>query len=192
MDSAPTGGASERAVVDREHLRMLSLFHYISGGIGICFAGLMGIYILFYAVFLVFAVTLAETDQRQREAAEMRAAEVRAAELSAAGESAAADIKETPAKKRSGAPPIGFLLAMFAILMLFGGGFFLLFLLHSVAVLYVGWALQKRRHKVLTQVVAATNLLLIPYGTILGVFTLIVVSRESVGRLYAAAEPAHA
>jgi hypothetical protein len=40
--------------------------------------------------------------------------------------------------------------------------------------LYAGRSIQKRRHKALIYVMAAFNCMFIPYGTLLGVFTFII------------------
>jgi len=47
-----------------------------------------------------------------------------------------------------------------------------------------GLFLLRRRHRIFSIVIAALNCLQIPFGTILGVFTIIVLSRESVQQLF--------
>ena len=51
--------------------------------------------------------------------------------------------------------------------------------------IYVGRCIQRRRRRTLALVVACLNTLLIPFGTILGVLALIVLTRRSVKPLYA-------
>ncbi len=53
--------------------------------------------------------------------------------------------------------------------------------------LMAGWGLLRRRWRVFCLVVAGVNCLGFPFGTALGVFTLIVLLRESVTELYAGA-----
>lgn len=48
-----------------------------------------------------------------------------------------------------------------------------------------GWFMQKRRHRVFSMIVAGFDCLQVPMGTVLGVFTLVVLNRESVAQLYA-------
>ena|SRR5579864_7775067 len=47
-----------------------------------------------------------------------------------------------------------------------------------------GSFLLKRRHRLFSLIVAGLNCLHVPFGTTLGIFTIIVLSRESVGELY--------
>lgn len=81
---------------------------------------------------------------------------------------------------RGSSPP-----AAFGYLFIVMGGMFIL----------VGWAaaictfisgrfLARRRKRMFSFVVAAVLCMFVPFGTILGVFTIIVLSRESVQRLY--------
>lgn len=51
-----------------------------------------------------------------------------------------------------------------------------------------GMFLRRRRHRVYSMVVAGLNCVQFPFGTVLGVFTLVVLARESVRDLYAANE----
>lgn len=50
--------------------------------------------------------------------------------------------------------------------------------------LYTGRCLAKRKNRMFCMVIAALSCLLIPYGTLLGVFTLIVLQRSSVEQLF--------
>jgi len=50
--------------------------------------------------------------------------------------------------------------------------------------IYVGRCIKRRTRRMLTFVIACLNVMFIPFGTILGVFTLIVLSRPNVKRLY--------
>jgi hypothetical protein len=58
----------------------------------------------------------------------------------------------------------------------------------AVALVVAGRNLQQHRRHTFCMVVAAISCLFMPLGTILGVFTLIVLSRESVKELFRAAE----
>jgi len=89
--------------------------------------------------------------------------------------------------KDSNAPPFG--------QALFGGAFAFI----GGAVVLGGWVtgalliysarmMQKRKHRIFSTVMAALICLNAPLGTVLGVFTLIVLSRPSVKDLYDAAE----
>ena len=54
----------------------------------------------------------------------------------------------------------------------------------TVLNLLAGIFIRKRRHRMFSLVVGALNCLHVPFGTALGVFTLMVLTRESVRRLY--------
>jgi hypothetical protein len=58
------------------------------------------------------------------------------------------------------------------------------FLVGAVGNLLSGLFLRRRRHRVFSMVVAGLNCVYVPFGTILGIFTFVVLSRESVRRSY--------
>jgi len=60
-----------------------------------------------------------------------------------------------------------------------------LFLAVTVLNLLSGLWLRRQRHRAFSFVVAAIDCLQVPFGTVLGVFTIIVLARESVAALYA-------
>jgi hypothetical protein len=59
-------------------------------------------------------------------------------------------------------------------------------LIYVVLNVVSGMFLLKRRHRLFSMVTAGLNCLGVPLGTVLGVFTLVVLTRDSVARLYAA------
>lgn len=82
--------------------------------------------------------------------------------------------------------PPAFLGVIFALI---GGFFFLLFQAVSICIIISGRCLHKRRRRTFSFVIACIACAWMPFGTLLGVFTLIVLSRESVKHLYAAKFP---
>ena len=60
-----------------------------------------------------------------------------------------------------------------------------LIVIQMVVTLLSGYFLWHRRHRVFSMAVAGFNCLNIPLGTVLGVFTLVVLLRESVEHAYA-------
>ena len=66
----------------------------------------------------------------------------------------------------------------------FTGLFVAWFLVSCIGNLLSGMFLRRRRHRTFSMVIAVINCLHIPLGTILGVFTLVVLGRESVRKLY--------
>lgn len=124
---------------DLEHLRLLSLFHYILGGLTAFFAC-----IPFIHVGLGIAMVLGKLDQG----------------------------------KNPPPPAIGWLFVVV-------GGFFILAGWTLAALMIVaGRKLARRRNRGFCTVVAAFSCLMMPLGTILGVFTLMVLSRPTVRRLF--------
>ena len=83
--------------------------------------------------------------------------------------------------------PSEFLGWIFAVL---GSVLFLIGLSMAICILIAGRSLALRKRYSFAFVMACIECLFIPFGTILGVFTIIVLSRESVRRLFStAAEP---
>lgn len=125
---------------DAEHLRLLSMFYYIRGGICAVFS-------CFFVIYIV--IGLAAT----------------------AGLAFAHD---------KNAPP-----AAFGLIFVFIGSFAVLGGWTWAGLqIYAGRCLAKRKHRMYCMVIAALSCLFLPYGTILGVFTLMVLQRPSVEQLF--------
>ena len=71
-----------------------------------------------------------------------------------------------------------------AVFVWFYVGFGAICLIIGIANLLSGLFLRKRRHRVFSLVVAGFNVLQFPFGRMLGVFTMVVLLRESVRELY--------
>lgn len=82
-------------------------------------------------------------------------------------------------------PPPELFFQMFFWIYLFVGAWCVI---SGVMNLLSGLFLRARRHRTFSMVVAALNCLHIPFGTVLGIFTLVVLSRESVCQLYDSVE----
>ena len=135
---------------DREHLRLLAIFHYVVAGLAALFSFFPLLYTTVGAIFIF-----------------------------AARHPAAAGPKpgEEP-------PPefIGWILAIVGSLL------FLLGVAIAICILIAGRSLAKRTRYWFALVVACIECLFIPFGTILGVFTIVVLSRESVKALFSTAQ----
>lgn len=128
---------------DEEHLRLLSIFHYVVAGLAFLFACFPIIHLIIGLVFLLAPEAL--------------------------GEGA-----------RGGPPPL-----------VFG----LIFTIIPSVIILVGWSvalciflagryLGRREHYTFCLVVAGVSCLFMPFGTVLGVFTIIVLVRPSVKALF--------
>jgi hypothetical protein len=128
---------------DAEHLRLLSIFHYVVAGV----AAFCSVFPLIYtAVGFVFVA-----------------------------------LSHHPPTNPSQQPPPAALGWVFV-----GVGIFLFLLgaVFALVLVFAGRSLSRRRHYWYAFVVACIECVFIPFGTILGVFTIIVLSRESVKTLF--------
>ena len=126
---------------DEEHLRLLSIFHYIVGG-------LAGLFALFPVIHLVIGLVF------------ILAPEV----FESKGET----------------PPalVGWLFVIFAGMFIITGWVLAGFIITA------GRFLARRRHRLFCLVIAGIECAFMPFGTVLGVFTIIVLMRESVKELF--------
>lgn len=89
-------------------------------------------------------------------------------------------------KDAKGGPPPREIFAIFKWFYLFAAGMIIgLGLIHVAS----GWCILKRRARTFSLVVAGVSCFGFPFGTVLGVFTLVVLLRESVAELYRAKGP---
>jgi hypothetical protein len=131
---------------DAEHLRLLSIFHYVVAGMTALFACFPCIYLVLGILFVSGALDHGKGNE---------------------------------------APPasVGWLLiAIAGVLILTGWSV-------AIAILVAGRFLARRAHYLYCFVVAAIECILMPFGTVLGVFTIIVLSRTSVRSLFPARSP---
>ena len=147
MSRVTISDEARRAIIDDEQLRLLSIAHYIAGGMCILFASLF----IFHFVMFFFV----------------------------AGNPAFFP----PAAPGHPAPPQGLFRVMGAVM----GLFILLGWTLGGLTIYVGRCIKRRTGRVLSIVIACVNLLFVPLGTLLGVASLMVLTRSSVKRQY---EPA--
>jgi len=128
-----------------EHLRLLSIFHYIVAGLGVFFSFFPLLYagmgtLILYAVY-----------------------------------------HPGPSNQNPPPPMLGWFFIASGVL------FFLAGLAMAICILLAGRSLSRRCHYWFVFVVACIECMFIPFGTILGVFTIIVLSRESVKALFSTA-----
>jgi len=138
----PMLGDEAQQKKDTEHLRLLSLFHFIFAGFGLL--GLAFMVVHYMAMRLFLSPEFARTHN-------------------------------------TGSPPPREVLAILAVVYVVVGFFLVLGLVLN---LLSGLWLRKRKNRLFSLVIAGLNCLQVPLGTALGVFTFIVLSRDSVRRLY--------
>lgn len=132
---------------DEEHLRLLSIFHYVVGGLTALFACI-------FLLHLGMGITMLVAPEQF-----------------------------TGGK---GPPPPHFVGWMFTAM---GGGLFLLGEALAACMILAGRALARRRRHTFVFVIACIECIQMPFGTVLGVFTILVLSRPTVKALFAAHHP---
>ncbi|MGD8388461.1 MAG: hypothetical protein PVG49_15050 [Desulfobacteraceae bacterium] len=127
---------------DEQHLKLLSIFHYVVGGIGCFFACFPLIHVVIGALFLLNPESL---------------------------------------QGNGGGPPsavFGWLFLIMGIL------FFAVGQAASICLIVSGRFLARRKKYMFSFVFACVECIFIPFGTVLGIFTIVVLSRDSVKALY--------
>lgn len=134
---------ARQQILDEEHLRLLSIFYFVS-------AGTTALFSLFGALYVAMGLLLVTS--------------------------------ASPFQGTQGDPPPA---AVGWIFVLIGGFIVVMFAVIAGLKLYAGLCIRGRRHRVLCMVVGGLSCMGIPFGTILGIFTFMVLQRPSVIALYA-------
>ena len=133
---------------DEEHLRLLSIFHYVVAGLAALFA-LFPIFHLILGLFMIFAPD-----------------------------------KMFPGKQDVAPALIGWFFVIFASVFITLGWTF------AALIVTTGRFLARHKHYTFCLVMAGIECLFMPFGTVLGVFTILVLVRESVKPLFGVNPPA--
>ncbi len=134
---------------DAEHLRLLSIFHYVV-------AGLVALFACFPVCHVVFGLVTAFSPNV---------------------------LEHIPEAQPEGLRIIGLFFAIVAsVFILFGWAM-------AFCIFLAGRYLHQCRHYTFCLVMAGIMCMFIPFGTVLGVFTIIVLMRPSVKEMFAAAVP---
>jgi hypothetical protein len=83
--------------------------------------------------------------------------------------------------KGKSSPPPAFLAYLFIAM---GGGAVLTGWTVGALTIYSGRCLQKHRRRMFSQIIAGIACMFMPFGTLLGIFTILALQRDSVRRLY--------
>ncbi len=124
-----------------KHVELLSLFHYIVGGITAFFSCIP---------FIHVALGLAMLSGKMF-------------------------------KEGHGAPPPAFIGWLFVIM---GGFFIVLGWSMAVCIIVAGRQLKRHRNRMFCMVVAGLECMFMPFGTVLGVFTLIALNKDSIKEMF--------
>ncbi len=127
---------------DLQHLKLLSIFYYVVGG-------LLALVACFPIIHFIVGLVMVAAPNT----------------MSGGG----------------GNPPPAFVGWLFVLV---AGGIILVGWLWAVCLISVGWFLGRRKHYIYCLIMGCSALLFQPLGTVLGVFTLIVLIRPSVKRLF--------
>lgn len=126
-----------QSVRDAEHLKLLSIFYYVAGGLTALVSLIPLIHVLLGSVILVGST------------------------------------------RQDGPPAV-----LGGLLMLIGGTIIVVGMTIAAIKIYAGYCLSRRRNRTFCFIAAAVSLLAFPYGTILGVLTIVVLLRDSVRDLF--------
>ena len=139
----PAPLASPHIARDVEHLRLLSIFHYIVGGLIMLFSSCFIMHVVMGLVMLFKPAAF-----------------------------------NTPPGQAPMPPAFAWMFIAMGGLAVFGGWTI------GGLTIYSGRRLALRRNRTLSLIVAGIDCLMVPFGTVLGVFTFIVLLRDSVQLLY--------
>lgn len=124
---------------DGEHLRLLSIFHYVAGGMMALFSSIMILHVVL-GIFLILA-----------------------------------------SQNTGHEPPAALLGSLFVFM---GGASIVMGWTLAGLTVYAGRCLASRKRHLFCTIFAGVNCCLVPIGTVLGVFTIIVLNRPTVRRLF--------
>jgi hypothetical protein len=144
---------SEATIVTRERLRFLAIGYYVRGGVIVAFSSFLLIYVVMLSAFSFIP-----------------ASNWNPPPTPAPSSSTFVWPKPAPPPSHSEGPPV----IIFRIIAGVMSGIMVLGWTFGALTLYAGRCLQKRKRKTLIYVTAALNCIFIPYGTLLGVFTFII------------------
>jgi len=138
----PVLASDQQARRDAEHLKLLSIFHFILAALGLFGIGFLALHFAFMRTIFMNP--------------------------------------ETWKNEKGGPPPEIF----FNLMMCVYAFILVVILTGGVVNLLSGLFIRKRRHRMFSIIIGGLNCLQVPFGTLLGVFTILILSRDSVRKTY--------
>jgi hypothetical protein len=134
-----------QSIKDNEHLKLLSIFHYIVGGLTIAFASIFIFHLVFISVLALHPEMF-------------------------------------PSPKDHANPdfpkPLAYLFVAFISVFILTGWII------GILTIWSGRCIKHQKHRMFSMVMAGINCAFFPFGTALGVFSLLVLLRDSVKEIY--------
>lgn len=188
LSQPPPFPITQTTLEDESQLNLLSVFHYVLGGI-YCL-GILFLILHFGMMAFIFKTVEAEQSTVIAE----RTAEIQAAEEialppdhSSSAEAPAAPTTVLPTPAHSTDPFPKEMIWVFSVFYLVMGAFILTFIICNILSARL---LKKRKNRTFSLITAGLNCCVFPFGTVLGVFTFIVLSRQTVKMSYEARQEA--
>jgi hypothetical protein len=160
---------------DEAHLKLISVFHYVLAGLYLLGIG----FVILHFMIMSMVFRMAEAESMKTPATPQVVVVEPGSGIEIAPEIPPAPI--APVSPKTNPFPKEFMPIMYGVY-----GFIGLFLVAlCVCNIVSGLSIRKRKRRIFSFVIAGVNCMQFPFGTALGVFTFIVLSRESVKADYA-------
>lgn len=163
----------EIRAVTHERLRLLSWGYFIAGGMGILFSSFFLIYVVIFGAVSMIPASEWGTSSSQQHRHDEPFDDARAP--SAQDENREEGIPAASEPQTSAGPPPVWIFRIFAGVMFV---FVLIGWTLSGLTIYAGRCIRQRRNRMLILVMAGFNLMSIPFGTLLGICTFLVLQSE--------------
>lgn len=161
-----------RELLIQSHLRLLEICFYVSGGVKAIFS----CFFIFHFIFLLVFSFMPESSLKQSKSSASPHSENRREEPEAHGDSSSSS-----GEKASEYAVFQWMMRGFALVI----GFIILcgWTLGGL-IIYAGYCIRKRKHHLFTQLMSGLQCLFIPYGTLIGVFALMTLTKPEASALF--------
>lgn len=188
LPQPPPLPVTQTTLQDESHLNLLAVFHYVY--CGLCLLGIG--FLIVHFVMMTFVVRKADGAPSTSPPAltstviEVPAELAKDVDTEIPGTEEISAILEPPVPVTAPVPFPGFAKEMMAILIVFYIVMGVIICAFAIANFMSARFIKNRKNKTFSFVVAALNCIQMPFGTVLGVFTIIVLMRPSVKSGYEA------